>query len=356
MNEGFRRVQVSGTPHECGRQHGEQLAQQIHVNLAGYWRLFQHKAGLDRAEVLARSESFLGPIRTFGPHLLDELTGIAEGAGISLIEVVALNCRTEILSSGLVPLDGGCTAVFCAPEITADGHTLMGQNWDWSDHMRGGTVLLRIQQPGRPVILTLTEAGMVGKIGFNSAGVGVCTNFLRHQVWRPGVPFHLILREMLNATRPGLAVAAVYRGARADSGSYMVAHRDGEGLSLEATPKQLGLIHPADGLLVHTNHFLTSRLQDGDQAILMSDNTLWRYGRATHLLRQQAGKITPEVIQSVFRDHFDFPNSICRHPDPSVHELERVASLASVVMDLTAGRMWASAGEPCTAEYHLNEI
>jgi isopenicillin-N N-acyltransferase-like protein len=179
----------------------------------------------------------------------------------------------------------------------------------------------------------------------------VVTNFLRHDHRRVGVPFHLILREALNASRLGLAVAAVYRDLRADSGNYLLAHVDGEAIDLEATPSDVGFLHPQDGLLTHTNHFVTPRLQAGDVAIAESDHTLLRYGRAVHLLRAQVGQITIGTLKSVFRDHFNHPKSICRHPDPGYPGIERSATLASMIVDLTTGEMYVTAGEPCETEY-----
>jgi isopenicillin-N N-acyltransferase-like protein len=346
-------INVRGEPFERGRQYGAQTADLIHFNLEGYWRLFKHDDGLNRSAALRQAQGYVEPIEGYAPHLMDEMRGIAAGAGVSLEEILALNCRTELLSTAKIPLHQECTALFVAPEATVDGHTIVAQNWDWSDVLRGGTVLLRVEGPGGPTVLTLTEAGMVGKIGLNSAGVGVCTNFLRHDGRRVGAPFHVILREALNAPRLGLAVAAVYRDVRADSGNYLLAHAEGEAVDLEATPSEVGFLHPEDGLLVHTNHFLTPHLQRGDQGIPESDNTLVRYGRAIRLLRAQAGQITVETLKSIFRDHLNHPKAICRHPDPSQPEIERSATLASAILDLTAGEMHVAAGEPCQTAYDV---
>ena len=352
----FPFIETSGQPFERGQQHGQQAAELIHFNLEGYWRLFKYQTDLDRPAALAQAQQYQESIQDYAPHLLDEMRGIAQGAGVTLDEILALNCRTEIFSANHVPLCSECTSLFVAPEITANGHTLLAQNWDWANPLRGGTILLRVKQPGAPTLLTLTEAGMVGKIGFNSAGVGVCTNFLQHNQRRIGVPFHIILREALNAPRLGLAIAAVYRHVRADSGNYLLAHADGEGINLEATPSDVGSAHPRHGLLVHTNHFVTPRLQTGDKAIVESDNTLARYGRARRLLRAQAGQISVETLKNILCDHFNHPNSICRHPDPAQPELERGATLASMIIDLTAAEMHIAAGEPCQMEYYSLKI
>ena len=48
-----------------------------------------------------RALAFAGPIRTLDPHLVEELEGIAAGSGFPLAEILALNCRTELLPPGV---------------------------------------------------------------------------------------------------------------------------------------------------------------------------------------------------------------------------------------------------------------
>ena len=347
----FPLFQVAGEPFERGRQHGEQAADLIRFNLDGYRRLFRHYAGLDRAAALAAARLYLGPIRLHAPHLLQEMEGIAAGAGLSLEEVLALNCRTELLSTAKIPLCQECTAIFAAPEQTAGGHTLLAQNWDWHDILRGGMILLRIEGPGRPTVLTLTEAGMVGKIGLNSAGIGVCTNFLRHDQRRLGLPFHLMLREMLEAPRLGLAVAAAYRAGRADAGNYLLAQADGEGINVEAAPSSVAWLHPRDGLLVHTNHFLDPR------ALGVVEPPRERWSSTCHRLErlgdQLASKqpVTMKDLQGYLSDHQMYPHSVCCHEDRNLPDGERYRTVTSVVMDLPARELHISDGPPCQSAY-----
>jgi isopenicillin-N N-acyltransferase-like protein len=352
----FPVIEIGGAPYERGRQYGRQAADLIRFNLDRYWQLFQHNSGLCRQAVLKQVPPYLKPIKDYAPHLVEEMLGIAAGAEVLFEEILVLNCRTELLSVGQIPMRGECTALYLSPERTG-GRPLLAQNWDWSEITRGGMILLRIAQPEAPTVLTLTEAGMVGKIGINSAGVGVCTNFLRYDHRRVGVPYHVILREALNARRLGEAVAAVYRAQRADSGNYLLASADGEAIDLEATPTAVGFHHPHEGTLVHTNHFVASHLQCGDRGIQESDNTLLRYGRALRVLEQQRkeeGQM--EVVKAVLRDHSNQKKAICRHPDPEELPIEQSATLASMIAELGSGRMLVSRGEPCENAYYTVEI
>jgi isopenicillin-N N-acyltransferase-like protein len=42
---------------------------------------------------------------------------------------------------------------------------------------------------------------------------------------------------------------------------------------------------------------------------------------------------------------------VCCHPDPRLHPHDRGATLASVLMDLSARQMWLADGSPCEAPY-----
>jgi isopenicillin-N N-acyltransferase-like protein len=54
-------------------------------------------------------------------------------------------------------------------------------------------VLLDLEQRGKPRVLTFTEAGFVGKIGMNSAGLGLCCNLPGHSADKTG---HSLPRSM----------------------------------------------------------------------------------------------------------------------------------------------------------------
>ncbi len=51
---------------------------------------------------------------------------------------------------------------------------------------------------------------------------------------------------------------------------------------------------------------------------------------------------------ALLRDHVGRPDSVCRHPNPSLPEEERVETVVAVVEDLTARRLYIASGPPCT--------
>jgi len=63
------------------------------------------------------------------------------------------------------------------------------------------------------------------------------------------------------------------------------------------------------------------------------------------------GSATLGDLRMLLADHADYPHSICSHPDPGEHPLEQGATIASILMDLNARRLWIAAGHPCQAPY-----
>ena len=66
--------------------------------------------------------------------------------------------------------DGECTAMGVTAAASRTGQAWLAQNWDWMGRQREALVLLHIQGPSGQSITTLTEAGMLAKIGINQSG------------------------------------------------------------------------------------------------------------------------------------------------------------------------------------------
>jgi isopenicillin-N N-acyltransferase-like protein len=344
----FELVQIEGEPFERGRQHGAYLAAAIRQNVESYLQLFQFHAGLE-PDVARQAAGAFGPIlETHAPELLLEMHGIAAGAGCELVDVLLVNARSELMGSM-----GECTALAAAPEVTVQGHALLGQNWDWYTAVEADPILLHIRQPGKPDILTLTEAGQVAKIGLNGAGLGVCLNFLGHQNRGQGLPVHVILRQMLDCAALGEAVRAALSVPRAGAANILLAHAGGEILDLELTATDADFLYGDGGWLVHANHFESPRLRAGDTDLSTSMSTLARAVRARRLLSVAAvdRAVSTGTFRAILRDHTYGAYAICRHAEPTEPPLQRSATCASVIMDLPARTLHLAAGQPCREEY-----
>src|SRR5690242_5270098 len=189
-----------GDPYARGYHLGRSAAERVERTVASYMMLFAQRAGLERDRVLREAERFIPAIDAYAPALLEEMRGIAAGAGRDVREIVAANARTELMYGVGRP---ECTSVAVGPQASADGHVYLAQNWDWFSALAGTTVLWVIQRDDGPDVLTFAEAGLVGKIGVNAAGLGLCVNLLTSDGDNPGpaVPMHVILRHVLDEAR-----------------------------------------------------------------------------------------------------------------------------------------------------------
>jgi isopenicillin-N N-acyltransferase-like protein len=344
----FQLIEIEGEALERGRQYGARAAVAIQQNIEAYLRLVEFRTGMHQEAILEAARRF-GPIlEEHAADLLAEMRGIAHGAGCDLVDILLINARSELLRY----MDE-CTALAAAPDVTLQGYTLLGQNWDWNTSIEADPVLLHIRQPGKPEVLTLAEAGQVAKIGMNSAGLGVGLNFLAHTDQGHGLPIHVILRLMLGCASLGEAVREAYRVPRGGAANVPLAHAEGEILDLELTAARADYLYGDGGWLVHANHFESARLRGGDSGIATSMSTLARAARARRLLSAAAanGGVTIDTFRTILADHAYGAYAICRHADPSEPRLERSATRASVIMDLGTRTMQVAAGQPCQQEY-----
>jgi isopenicillin-N N-acyltransferase-like protein len=346
-------ISVKGKPGEVGFQYGKECREMIRKNVHLYFRLFQHYAQMDRNQAISLAQRFIPVIQAFDPAILEEIKGIAEGAHLEFEEILAINARTELMFPESLATGGECTSMVALSEATAGGEVLIGQNWDWKPHLIDSSVLLEIEQEGRPNVVTLTEAGMVGKIGLNSAGIGTCLNFLKSPVDRVGVPMHVLMRGILNSERMGDAIRKIVDQDRGSSSNCLIAHREGAAMDFETAPKEWDFIYPEKGVIVHTNHFHSERLRPIDTNVSLFPDSLVRFGRARQKMMDRAGKIIVEDFKEVFRDHVNYPCSICRHPDARDPEVEHFQTVASIIMNLTTKEVHIAAGPPCQNEYEM---
>jgi len=364
----FPVLDLAGTASERGRMYGALAKRRVERSIASYRALFEY-CGIGWSDAQRLGHGYRDVIGDFAPALLAEIEGIAAGAGRAADEILALNARTEILPPtfpdkpsaewlasrlGRTGDFGECTAIAVSPARSTSGETLLAQNWDWLGAQRDALVLLRIRGEDGSACLTLTEAGMLAKIGCNDRGFGVCLNILRSadDGAAPGVPVHVLLRALLDCGSVREAVQRV-RGLRLGASSNVLcADRGGDSAALELSPVGAHVVRGTDGTLCHTNHFLAPEAQRAAVALPASLSSAPRLACA---LRHAKGAQTLDVgsLQRLLRDETDGLLSVCRHPDPSLPEEARLETVASVIMELARGVMHVAPDMPTRVAYEL---
>jgi len=372
-------------PRERGRLYGAGAQRQARHSRDSYARLFA-SCGIAWAEACARALQLQPAIAQADPDLLDELAGIAEGSGLRLDEVLALNCRTEILpptflgeaspaadaalaanraaglpdwldDAALDPAiqDGECTAMAVGAGASANGHTWLAQNWDWLGRQRQALVLLQGHDGRGTRFTTLTEGGMLAKIGVNQHGFALGLNILRslQDGTRPGVPVHVLLRRLLSCR--SLAEARGVLGALAAGPGFGAASNipcadaQGEVACFELAPAGWAELAPQDGIVVHSNHFVCGALLPLQAPMSPALSSASRLDTA----RRHAGAGAPDLasLQRFLRDESDGHLSVCRRPDPALPTEARVESVAGIVIDCDERAMWVAPDVPSRCEF-----
>jgi isopenicillin-N N-acyltransferase-like protein len=80
-------------------------------------------------------------------------------------------------------------------------------------------------------------------------------------------------------------------------------------------------------------------------------STRLRYFRALRLVKRTPAH-TIKTLQTVQRDHLNYPNSICNHYTDQITPIDRENTICALIIDLTARAMHISWGNPCNNQYH----
>lgn len=246
--------------------------------------------------------------------------------------------RTEI-AFGLVR--DGCTAI----SWKTDASSFLAQNWDWQEEQQENLINLNVRQEGKPAISMITEAGIIGKIGLNSRGVGVCLNAIRAQgVDFQRLPCHLALRTCLESSSTEEAVVALRKAGVASACHILVAD-SASAIGLECSHFDIMELATEQGVLTHTNHYI--QLQHGKELMMLKDSPT-RFQRIDQLVREQnerlheSGVLGLEDIRSLLKDEKNHPTAICR----SRTDDSSVATLFNIVMDLQNRKAEVVTGKP----------
>jgi isopenicillin-N N-acyltransferase-like protein len=352
--EPFPVYSIEGTPEECGVQYGAQAADRVAKTIEIYLSAFGRQAKLTLDDVRARARAFGTEIEALDTDIWAEIRGIAQGSGQLVEDIVAVNCRTELLygmAAGKKPATE-CTTMVALPEATRSKSVLVGKNWDWRNPTVDAVVILRVKQKGKPALSLIVEAGMVGRDGFNEEGILVCGNLLvsHEDKGKVGVPIPIMRRRILNSRHYYEAIDTLVKSPRGASGNYLIAHKGGVAIDFETTPDNVYTVYPERGLLTHSNHFQSVVAQSTGVAKYYTGDSLYRDFRSRQLLEPKIGDITIDDIKSVLKDEFGAPRAICRYP----HEYpgqDPTMTIASVVFDLGNDVMHVAAGQPTRSEY-----
>ena len=336
-------------PRDRGRDFGAAHPVQIRATADAYAALFAATAGYP-VDLRPFGQQALTAIRRFSAAAASEIEGIADGAGLPAETVAAINARTEVLAALRAGGRGECSTVV---RLGGPGEAPVAlQTWDWHDVFADSWLVWTIEHPDGHTVQTLTEYGILGKIGVSSAGLGLNLNILHHG--HDGgpiqVPVHVLARSLLDSARDiGQALALIGGTAVSASSALTLTALDaGEPIAItaEVFPGGPRYVRPRpDGLLLHTNHFLDPHAAEHEQETRIGPDSFLRFAVLERRLARRTGDDQAALLAAM-GSHCGANGAVCCHPDPAAALGDRYQTLATVSLDPAAGAMTVWAGGP----------
>jgi hypothetical protein len=341
----LRTIDARGGPRERGLAIGGALRGEIAGHVAAL------KASLPvgapdayLAQMLAETD-FKTAIRRQTPDLMAELEATAEGAGVPADDVYALQLLDEEWAYR-VRTSAARSPVKCSSLAIVGQPTWVAQNMDLGGYTDGFQALLGVDDGEAPAALIFTTAGMLGLMGVNAAGIGVCVNALPQLPSAPeGLPVAFVLRRLLQARSAEEACRLVQTLPHATNQHYVIAG-PGQARSFEASAAGVAEYRPPDpSRLLHTNHPLTDAPATPEPATARENS----FARLASLqARLGAGRPGLTEIQAALSSCDDARHPVCR-TGGSVG-----FTTGSMISALWRDRVevWVSAGPPNGGGYH----
>lgn len=274
-------VTAGGMPGDIGRALGLAGRAAVHRHLVGA-PIWQRVTDPAHGERLAR---LTASVRARFPVIWAELEGLAEGLDLPFAQVMAWNCRGDLLAS--VP--DGCTTVMLPGETPVIAH-----NEDGLPFFRGAAFIADVAPAGAPRFRAFCYPGSIPghTFAFSQAGLVQTVNNIRLTGVEPEVPRMVLGRAVLAARDIGAALAVL--GAHPDSGGFHFAlsHvKDRRIVSVEFGGGEVSAIKITAPSL-HANHALHQHRGVAHQIVTVSSRD--RQTRGEALLA--AGAVDPLAI------------------------------------------------------------
>ncbi|MFW9930394.1 MAG: C45 family autoproteolytic acyltransferase/hydrolase [Candidatus Thorarchaeota archaeon] len=333
MNTKFPILTLEGSHEEIGYQMGKKLKERIISALNFYKTLFNS----EEKKIFEELKVFKEAIKQNYPQYVEEIENIARGADLDPQWIYALNSRSELMTNLNNLKVHECTA------ITLKEEGLSGQNWDWSKELEPLAVILRIKNTKTMNnILMMTEPGIIGKIGLNGYGLGVCLNFMHGGTKHlAGVPVHVILRAILDSSNIDEALKLVSKTYKGKEANILISDANGHSIDVEFYDQKQFITEITSDSYIHTNHYTKEKIIAPGQD---ESSSRARYQMATDILKHKKLTTINDIKDLLAnRDNPTLP--ICRKyvPDPLI---KNVGTVCTIIIDHRHLKMHITRGNP----------
>jgi sugar phosphate isomerase/epimerase len=254
----LRVLELKGTPYMRGHTHGQSLKLEIQ-ELVKRWKADLEKTysvpATTYIKKLLEASDFQPAIERWTPGLLDEVRGIADGAGVDFQTMYAFQLvdETWVMSDDLGL--SKCTSI--AARRRGDSPALVVQTLDIPTFYHGFQTVLRIEGSAEePGAIIFTIPGVVAANGLNDRSIAVCVNAVTQLAYSAkGLPVAFTIRGILRQKTYEDAVRFLKEIQPAAPQNYVIGGPK-QAASFERSASRMVEFIPFEGaeFTYHTNH------------------------------------------------------------------------------------------------------
>lgn len=348
----MKKIKLTGTAYEIGYHHGLNAKREVHYSLDSYERLFYHEKNISWTEAREIAKDHINYLNKNEEDFLEEIEGISKGASVEFEDILALNARSEIALTGNTD---GCTSLGVISP--SNDNLYLAQTWDWRPAQKRSLLLLDIETDKSDIVM-VTEAGILGKIGMNNHGMGVCLNALRVNERQHTLPIHVTLRKILDSDNIEEALEIIVNKEVASAANILVGQDDTETIKKivnnEVTVNYTDSLElDGEGHVYHTNHIISPEilngLEIGHQSHINSYERLEKIETLVTGSIDEGRDINHDEIRKWLSNHDNPTYSICRHGKDHVQSdyIDTVTAFG-ISMNLTQRNLHVMEGTPCS--------
>ncbi len=364
----LRIINLEGAPHHRGQIYGETLRSKI-LEIIKLWKNNLHKSlDMDPDKYLSQmleETNFLPAIKKWTPDLLEEVKGIAEGAGVDFKTMYAYQLGDEDYWYGRDRRIEKALkqANKCSVLGIFDGgprKTILAQNMDIESYTDGYEVLLHIKHQNSPLeSLIFTYAGYISLTGMNNAPLAVCVNTLLQLNYSPdGLPVAYVIRGLLEKNNLHEAIKFLHTIQHASGQNYAIGASE-KVVTYECSENKVSPFIPYKGAtrVYHTNHPLLNDDQSKHKEMLKkfgfdkkkrpTSNSEVRFNFLKDKLKDSSQEVTVDTVKSILGSH-EIP--ICFHKESEGGGM----TAGCIIMELTKSpTLHLAPGPPCSTEFKV---
>jgi isopenicillin-N N-acyltransferase-like protein len=341
----FEHLEIKGSYREIGYQIGRTFKKNINKIIKR--RIKWHNGLiqiLNSGEGRKLSEKLLEFSQKHFPDIIEEIRGIADGAGIHFDFIWAMNIKSEL---GVLQKEPpGCSSIF----LKNGNNMWLFHNEDGHTTYKDIMFTIKVTPPSGVSYFSMVYPGIITGNGpsLNSQGIVQTTNYISSTRTDIGIPRYIIGRAILEAKNLKEAIQiATFEPRTYPYHHHLASFDEKTYVSVETIPGTSEVKHP-DGIYFHTNHLLlekTKHYQSEDKEY-KNNSSLSRYTVINKKLNQlESDNLQPESFLSILSSHERKPYSPCRHPQEDVLG----QTLGTAFFDINKGTFLLYKGNPCFA-------